>query len=738
MNKTIRTKPLLSLCVLFSLACTAWGSMIGIGREGDFVIEMFAERSEVARGAGIATVTLPKESEALFRAADIRQGDGVWNGDATAGKATGSVISLVPGWLSCTFKFKEATKAVPVPVERFHVLRWSDLGARFTSRLDGLAATNEAAWRSGLAGVLGNARKVFGGQSMVTGFPGTKYATEFANLQRAFDRCVRKGQMRGFSAGRDLKSDYETLFGAEWPSALLAVFFCGDGRPLEIRRIVDASGRPFPDVFESPLPVRLEGTNRVEGVFPANTELQIAYAAADARDGDAAAEQVFTWRSVSDGGCPAWFMLQSAPAGGGVAFSSTQLENSGSVAVAVKVSVGEFDRVCTLPVDERVLLHLVIRPGTVLRVNGEPDPSDPHARDWTVSSQKESDSLVRFTSARKAPPGLVFNNPEMMPVDVTVMPVGGGWGSSTKLTLQAGETGIGIPVPAHKALVVGYKFRSDFHRAGHKDIPALFYGDRSNLVLRAELKGDPEVVVQNTGSAAVRITGMSGPSPAVVIPARKSATVTVPAGRRTILTGVVSRSEYQCEPLTVPAMAAGDKTTVRLRLTPKSAPQVVLRNAGGMMDVEATLMSGAGRPLAKPVSIKRGASSRPMVLPEQENLFFRLSYSNDRFSAQGRLPLPTVSRGETKIVDIPNPTSNVQLQTSGKSAPSAVPPPKPAPATEPKVPTASPASSVPAAKPPAAPQARLAPAVKPPAASSAKPAPKAPASSPAAQPVYLF
>jgi hypothetical protein len=542
---------------------------------------------------------------------------------------------------------------------------------------------------------------------MVTGFLETKYAAEFSNLQRVFDRCVRQGQMRGFSAGSSLKADYGTLFGTEWPGALLAVFFAGDDRAIEIRRITDAAGHALPDVFESPLPVRLEGTNSIAGVFPANTELRIAYAPADGGGGEEAGEQAFSWRSEGDGGTPVWFMLQPAPSGEGEEVRSTMLENAGSVAVAVKISIGEAERTHTLPVGERALLYVVVRSSggdQQVQLSGEPDVSDPYAPDWTVSFQQEPGPTVRFYSARKAPPGLVLNNPEMMPVDVTVTPAGGGWGSSTKLTLQAGETGVGIPVPAHKTLIVGYRFRSNFHKAGHAEIPGLFYGDRSNLVLRAELKGDPEVAVRNTGPVAVRLSGMSGPSETVEIPAGQSAKVTVPSGRRTILSGIAVHADYQCEPVAVAAMEPGETTSVNLHMALKPAPQVVLRNAGGMMDVEATLMSGAGRPIAKPVTVKRGASSRPLVVPMQENLFFRLSYSNGRFTAQGRLSVPVIPRGETRTIDIPGPTSDIRLQqTSGSPAASAAPaavrtvapaPPSPAPAPAPV-----PATPVPAPAP---------------------------------------
>lgn len=696
MKRTTKTAWMAALAA-WVLATQAFASMIGIGREGDWALEIFAERSEVARTAGAATVTLPREAEGLFRAADVRAGDAVWTGEG-AGGAAASVTVLVPGWRSCELKLKETVRSAPVPVERFHLLRWTDLGGRFTARLDALAQTNEAAWRDGLEDVLSRARTVFGGQSMVVGFPGTKYAAEFAALRRAFDRCARKGQMRGFAAGRDLQTAYRDLFAADWPTALQAVFLSGDARPLEIRRIAGADGKPLPDVFESPLPVRLDGTNRIEGVFPADSRLQIAYA--PVADGDAEGEgeeRVFPWPVSASGGRPVWFVLQAASGeeGGGLGLTTNLLENAGSVAVAVKVVVGDVSRTATLPAGDSVLLCLVVRPGTPIHLNGEPSESDPYARDWTVSGQQAAEAHVRFDSVRKEQPGLVLNNPEMMPVDVTVTPVGGGWGSATKLTLQAGETGIGIPVPAHKTLAVAYRFRSSFHKAGHTDIPPLFYGDRSNLVLRAELKGDPEIIVQNTGAFAVKLSGMASPADGVTILPGKTATVTVPAGKRALLTGVVANADYQCEPVVLSAMEPGESTAAKLRMTLKPAPQIVLRNAGGMMDAEATLMSGAGRPLGKPFTVKRGASTRPMPMPPSSNAYYRLTYSNGRFTAQGRLDIPAVPRGEIRTLDIPNPTEGIRLQMPGMPVSAATA--RPTPPVAPAPPPAAPASG--AAKP---------------------------------------
>ncbi|MBR4251979.1 MAG: hypothetical protein IKQ15_06760 [Kiritimatiellae bacterium] len=700
MKRTTKTAWMAALAA-WVLATQAFASMIGIGREGDWALEIFAERSEVVRSAGGAKVTLPSEAEGMFRAADVRTGDGVWSGAADgAGKADASVVRLVPGWWSCELELKEAVRPAPQPVERFHLLRWTDLGGRFAVRLDGLARTNEAAWRNGMDAILEQMRTVFGGQSMVVGFPGTKYAAEFAALRRAFDRCARKGQMRGFAAGRDLQAAYRDLFAADWPTALQAVFLCGDARPLEIRRIAGADGKPLPDVFESPLPVRLDGTNRVEGVFPADSRLQIAYA--PAADGDAAGEgeeRVFPWPVSASGGRPAWFVLQAASGeeGGGLGLTTNLLENAGSVAVAVKVMVGDETRTATLPTGGTVLLCLVVRPGTPIHLNGEPAESDPYARDWTVSGQQAAEAHVRFDSVRKEQPGIVLNNPEMMPVDVTVTPAGGGWGSATKLTLQAGETGIGIPVPAHKALAVAYRFRSSFHKAGHTDIPPLFYGDRSNLVLRAELKGDPEVVLQNTGPVAVRVAGMASPADGVTILPGKTATVTVPAGRRTLLTGTAAHADYQCEPVSLSAMDPGESTSAKLHATLKPAPQIVLRNIGGMMDAEATLMSGAGRPLGKPFTVKRGDSTRPMPMPPTPTAYYRLNYSNGRFTAQGRLDIPAVPRGEVRTLDIPNPTEGIRLQTPGMPASAAPARPVSPPSARDPVPAPASAVSVPAA-----------------------------------------
>ena len=120
-----------------------------------------------------------------------------------------------------------------------------------------------------------------------------------------------------------------------------------------------------------------------------------------------------------------------------------------------------------------------------------------------------------------------------------------------------------------------------------------------------------------------------------------------------------------------------------------------------MMDAEATLMSGAGRPLGKPFSVKRGASTRPMPMPPTPSAYYRLSYSNGRFTAQGRLDIPAVPRGEIRTLDIPNPTEGVRLQTPGSPAPSASAPaaaPVAAPVSAKPIPTPAPApDSAPAA-----------------------------------------
>jgi hypothetical protein len=282
---------------------------------------------------------------------------------------------------------------------------------------------------------------------------------------------------------------------------------------------------------------------------------------------------------------------------------------------------------------------------------------------------------------RKAQPGLVLNNPEMIPVDVTVTPVGGGRRSMTKLTLQAGETGIGIPVPAHKKLAVAYRFRSSFHKGGHVGIPPLFHGDKTNLVLRAELKGDPEVVVQNPGPVAVHLVGMATPADGVDILPGKTAKVTVPAGRRAVLTGTPAHVDYRCEPISLATMAPGETTSAKIRMSLKPAPLIVLRNAGGMLNVEATPMSGAGRPIGKPFTVKRGTSTRPMPLPSVSNAYYRLNYDDGRFAAQERLDIPVVPRGEICILDIPNPNEGLHHQTPK----AAKPVPHPAPA-EPAVP----------------------------------------------------
>lgn len=667
----------MAVVMAFAFAAAAHGAMIGIGREGDFVLEVFAERSDVSREKGRTTVALPREAEMLCWAADLRKGDGVWTGDGTQGPPSASVAELVPRWRRCDLKFDEPGRPLPAAVERFHLLRWDTLGERFAAGLAALSRTNEAAYRTGLAETLGKVRMIFGGESMVAGFPGTRYEAEFRKIHRAFARCARRGEVRGFSADRALRERYREVFGAKWPAVLAGTFSSGDGRALEIVRVADADGRALPGVFDRPLPIRLEGTNRVAAMFPAGRTLQISYALAG--DRDKGSEQAFSWTFPPSDGSPVWFVLQAGGPGERMLLSTNLLENAGDTAVSATVRTGRGAvQSCELPKGGKVLLCLVMRPGEAPQLNGAPAPSNAHARDWDVSARMAAPGVIRFDAVRKAQPGLVLNNPEMMPVDVTVAPAGAGRGGTTKLTLRDGETGVGIPVPAHKPLAVSWRFRSKFHKNGRIEIPPLFYGESSNLVLRAELKGDPEVTVRNTGTCAVRLSGMTGPAAAVDIPPGGSARVTVPAGRKTVLTGTAADSDWRCEPVSVAAMDSGESADVSLRMALKPSPQVVLRNAGGMMDVTATLVSGADRPAAKPVTVKRGTSSRPLVLPSLPGLRFRLTYGDGRFAAKGTLDVPAVPRGETKILDIPAPGARVGLPPPAAKPPAENMPLRPA------------------------------------------------------------
>lgn len=661
----------MAAALLAFAVAAADAAMIGIGREGDFVLEIFAERSDVVRAKGTATVTLPKEAEELCRAAGLRKGDGVWTGAGKppAGKpwkASAAFVSLSPGWRRSELLLREPVRLEAAAVERFRLMRWKTFSERFASRLDAIAKTNAAAYRSGLAAALQDVRSVFGGASMVAGFPGTKYEAGFLQAKRAFDRCARKGRARGFTADRGMQAWYRELFGEEWPEALAGTFAAGGGRALEIRRVADGEGRDVPDVFEEPFPIRLGGGKRADGLFPAGETVRISYAPAGSRG--ATAETTFTWTFPESGGVPAWFVLQAAESGAGMALSTNLVENGGPVAVAASVSLGGAKESLVLPAGEKVLLCLVMRPGESPRLNGEAVPSDAKGKDWNVSAKMVSPGLVRFDAVRKAQPSLVFNNPEMMPVDVSVKPVGGGWSSSTKLTLRGGETGVGIPVPAHKALLLEYRFRSKFHKEGKRELPALFYGETSNLVLRAEWKGDPEISVLNTGSVPVRLRGMSAPSEAAVLPG-KTVRVSVPPGKRCVLEGT-AEGDWRCEPVELPAMEPGAAAAVKLRMVPKGPPQAVLRNVRGMMDVEATLADATGRVFGKPVAVKRGGTSRPVALPDRPGLHFLLKYRYERFSAEGRLDVPAVPRGETKTLDIPNPSSRVGVQAPGAASPS--------------------------------------------------------------------
>ena len=662
----------MAVVLALAFAATAHGAMIGIGREGAFVLEVFAERSDVARSKGTAVVTLPREAETLFRAAGIRKGDGVWTGTGapapgTPWKPSAAVVALSPGWRRCELELKEPVRPEVAAVERFHLASWKTFSARFEARMDALARTNAAACRSGLAEALQTVRTLFGGESMVAGFPGTKYEAAFRNAKRAFDRCVRRGPMRGLSADRGMQSWYREVFGAEWPTALPGIFSAGDGQALEILRITDAEGKDVPDVFERPLPIRLEGNQRAEGAFPAGMRVRIAYAPAGKRGGTA--ERALPWSFPSSGGTPVWFVLRSAPENGSdLLFSTNLLENAAEIAVSASVGTGEGTRTHALPPGGKAMLCLAMRPGEAPRLNGNPAPPDANAKDWEVSARMVSPGHIRFGAVRKAQPTLVFNNPEMMPVDVTVEPLGGGKrGSRTKLSLQGGETGVGIPVPAHEALSLSYRFRSRFHKPGRREIPGLFCGDSSNVVLRAEWKADPEVSVLNSGSVAVRLHGMQTPAEVTVLPG-KTAKVTVPAGKRCVLEGT-AEGDWRCEPVSLQAMEPGATASVKLRLVPKGPPQVALRNLRGMMDAEATLADATGRTFGKPVTVKRGETSRPVALPARPGLHFRLAYRRGRVTAEGRLEVPSVPRGETATLDIPDPASGVGVQSKASPVP---------------------------------------------------------------------
>jgi hypothetical protein len=364
-------------------------------------------------------------------------------------------------------------------------------------------------------------------------------------------------------------------------------------------------------------------------------------------------DRVVTWAFPGEGSTT-WFALH---AGEGASAFVTKVENQGAVAVQASVTVGKRTLGREIPAGGSVALCLMSPGGVAPQFRAV--AAGENGGDYAVQvSSEPGTGNVTVRTALKAHPELVLSNPEIMPVEVDVMAerTPGRFTKECHVRLKAGEMGYGIPAPPHKALELRCQFESEFHKAGRIAAGPLGYGDRTNVVLRAERKKDPEATIANLGMVALAVTGgITGPSDRVTIAPGKRETVTVAAGRRATLTFEAAAPDYEAAPLTLPAMAPGERRSVTAKATLKPAPQVVLENERGMMDVEATLATAAGKTLGRPVKVKRGKRSEPIPLPTKEKLLFRLHYDSGGFTATGTLAVPPVPRGETKTLVVPNP-----------------------------------------------------------------------------------
>lgn len=636
---------------VLAMAGTSWGSMGGVSREGDWAVEIYANAKEVKRGTGTWTVGVPKDLAPVLEAAGVKAGTevslGEWNREAKLQKAE-------KGWFSLELTFKMPTgMGAPKPVECFRLVPWSDFGGRVREELSGVAKGKAEEYGPGLAAVLGRVRTVFGGAALAEAFPKTAYAKEFAKVKKSADAVVRAGSARGWTAGSAAKARYEEVFGEAWPRTALGVFWPAGEGAVWIKDVRRVEGGAAVEAFPRELPAKLEGTAGLTGVFPCGERLRVRYGAEEY----GGAERVLEW-TFAEEGTPTWFVL-AAGADGETTDIATRAENRGSVPVRASIELGEKTVEASIPVSGAAVLRLAMPQGVAPKFHAEADGAAmAHPEDYAVRvGQDEKTGAVVVESVRKDPPELVLNNPEIMPVDVEVMSerAKGRFERETTVRLKAGEMGYGIPVPPHKALELRCRFKSEFHKPGKVAVGALSYGGRTNLVLRAEKKGDPEVTILNAGTVALAVSGQTGPKDHVGIAAGKSATVTVASGKRATLEFTASNDDYAAAPVRLEAMAPGESRKVSVKASLKGAPRVVLDNERGMMDAEATLVTTSGVSLGRAVRVKRGKKSEPIALPVRKGLEFRVRYARDGFTAQGTLAVPEVPRGETKILVLPTP-----------------------------------------------------------------------------------
>lgn len=671
MNDAVKSLILVGCVSWLALIGTSFGAIGGVGREGTHVVEIIAGPRDVEVAPGRWTIGVPKALGPVLAAAGVKTGDAILLPDQGREAVLQKTES---GWrtLSLTLKIPVGTGPVHA-AERMQILPWETFGESLKKEL--LAAgEGEAACAEFLERVLDRIRTVFGGADMVTGFPGTAYEREFRKAKHGADSVIRVATARGWKLPERVRDRYRRVFVEDWPSiAAGRIWSAGEGN-IEIREVRDGAGNDLPGIFSRELPLQADGAKGLTGLFPRGEVLQIRYGRADG-EGE---ERALQWRTAEDGAAT-WFVLDAdreetaRPIG-------QRVENRSEIGVRAMVAFGEREIAAPIPPNGAVELCLALPEGVSPQIRAEGDPEQvPHPGDYHVGVRM-ADGRVVVESTLKHRPELILNNAEMMAVDVDVASdLGNGrMGHELRVRLGPGEMGYGIPATPHRAMELTCRYGSEFHKDVRLPVAPLGYGDRSNLVLKAERKGNPEVVVKNGGPFAVRLTGMATPAEGVEIQPGQTATVTVPAGSRTVLEGMVAAEEYRCEPIELAAMAPGAKATATVRMVLKAAPKVVLRNTLGMMDVTATLVAASGKPMASPVEVKKGAESPPLSVPVQEGLQFRLEYRNGRFTARGQLDVPVIPRGEVKVLDIPDPMTEIRVQPEGAAERHPVAAPSPA------------------------------------------------------------
>lgn len=634
-------------------AALAWGAMGGVGREGDYVLEIFAQAKEIGRtGRDKWVVSVPKDLGPLMTAAGVKAGTSV---KISEQRALATLVKTETKWRSLELTIRVSPlESAPHGVQQFQIMPWEEFSRQIRTELADVSKNGDDTYGPRLGKVLSRVQTMFGGAAMVEGFPKTAYAREFAKIKRWVDLVVRAGIARGRPVSSSVKSQYKQLFGEEWPQVAMGIFWSATGEPVEVREVRSAGRNISTDVFPRGVPVKVDGQKHVAGIFPCDGLLQFRFG----REGEAPnAGRVVGWRFDAEG-IPAWFMLYPG-AEGRTKDVVTRVENRSSVGVRASVVLGSREITARLPAQQAVDLCLVMPPDVTPEFRAEADPRQtPDAADYTVSLRM-SDGIVLIESALKEHPEVVLNNPEIIPVEVEILAEQGKgrFTSVCKVRLKAGEVGYGVPVPPHKALKVKCAFKSAFLRDVTLPVEAMGYGGRQNLVLRADKKNDPSVVVMNAGPVSVKISGVTGPKDTVMILPRKSETVTVAAGKKSTLEVTPLSADYEGTSVEVNAMKPGEKSRVTVKAVAKAAPRVILDNTQGMMDVEATLVTSAGVAVAPSVKVRRGKSSAPITLPPRQGLGFRLQYSYDDFTATGKLDVPVIPRGETKMLVVPNPRS---------------------------------------------------------------------------------